>query len=322
MSRAPIDPVRQQALSALFGSLSDGDAASVADLEIPGDPRSVARSVDVERLLGLVTELSESPRSVADPAALARALAAIDRELTGSGHAVRSVDATHEGDTWPARYVRIPPREGAAAPVPTVVLTAHYDTVPGSPGADDDASGVAAVLELARVLPRGTLPSAVVLGLVPFEEAGGLAGSRALAAHLRAQPDVRMVAAISAEMVGFATDEPVLPRDTGHALFLLGFPGTGVVVETIAGAAAAYGGGSVLGLATPVEIPELQRSDHAAFADEGVPAVMATDGAEYRNPHYHRASDTVATLDADFLGASTRTLAVGVMALAARLAAP
>lgn len=322
MEQVPIDPERAPMVQALLAQLRPGEPSAIADLEVPGDPVAVAHAVDPGRLMTTVRELAASPRHPGGAeAGLERALAHIEGELALAGHRVVRTSATVEAATWPSLHITIPGRPDTPAPRPTVVLTGHYDTVPGSPGADDDASGVAAVLEIARLLPPEVLAADVVLAAVPFEERGDFAGARALASALAGRDDVEVVAAISAEMLGFRAETPRIDGDRGSDLILVGYPGADLVVDTVCAASAAFGGGQVRGLAAPTVLPDVQRSDHTAFADLGVPAAMATDGAEYRNPHYHQPTDTPETLDPEFLAGSTRTLAVGLMALATRLGA-
>lgn len=320
MEKVAIDTERLPAVESLLAQLRPGDPATLAGLDVLGEPASVAAAVDPDRLMVSVRELARSPREpVGDPGGLERALTHIENELGAAGLTPSRLDVTEEGVTLPVVHVTVPARSGTRVPTPTLVLTSHYDTVPGTLGADDDASGVAAVLEIARLLPRGVLPADVVLAAVPFEEPGSFTGAHGLATYLSGRPQVELLAAISAEMVGFRAEVPRVDGDNGADLFVLGYPGSEVVVDTICAAAAAFGGGAVRGLAVPVMMPDIQRSDHSAFAEVGVPAVMATDGAEYRNPHYHRPTDTPDTLDPGFLAGSTRTLAVGLMALATRL---
>lgn len=331
MTDAPIDPERLGIIAMLLSLLSDrpdpGAAPPLTADEVPGDPSAVATAIETHRLLHHVEELATTPRHWAqDHAAAARAAEYAAEQFADAGLSVERVPVTFDSVDLPAVYAEVPgvsaaesPRHGARrGHRPTVVLVAHYDTVPDSPGADDNASGVAAVLEAARVLPRGVLPAAVVLAVVPFEEAGGLAGSVALADHLSGHPGRELVAAISAEMVGYAAQEPRIPGDDGRDLLLLGYPGTEELVAVLAAAAGYFSTGRVRGLAVPREVPDLGRSDHASFHAIGVPAVMATDGAEYRNVNYHRPSDTPDTIDPDFLTGSARSLTVGVMAAAAR----
>lgn len=319
MTDAEILEDRRARVEMLLAMIPDGPMSQVGLDQVAGDPASLASAVDPERLMGHVRSLAQGPRgNVTDTEAALRAARYVEAQLAEVGLAPEVVEAHHSDVTLPVVHVTVPPAGGAAGegPVPTVVLVAHYDTVPGSPGADDNASGVAGLLEIARLLPRHTLPFAIVLGAVPFEESFELAGSAALAGLLAQDPTVDVRAAISAEMLGYATAEPRVTGERGDDLLLVGFEGSQHVIDVVVAAAERWSPGAVRGLAVPEGVPEVERSDHAAFHRHGVPALMATDGAEFRNPHYHQASDTPATLDPDFLAGSTVTLAVGLMALA------
>ncbi|MGI5442929.1 M28 family peptidase [Streptomyces shenzhenensis] len=222
-----------------------------------------------------------------------------------------------------------------SGPGPVVVVGAHLDTVQGSPGADDNASGVAAVLELARLLGQLPRRPAVVLLLSDMEELG-FVGARAAARDLARGRHVKGMLCL--ESVGFYSDEPGSQRLPGG--FPLLFPeavrqvrardGRGdcafVVHRRSSQAAADFwvraaeqagprlNGialrdprpdgflGSLAGLVVP-PLNNLGRSDHAAFWNRGIPALMVTDSADFRNRHYHRPEDTPATLDYDRLAA-------------------
>jgi Zn-dependent M28 family amino/carboxypeptidase len=203
-----------------------------------------------------------------------------------------------------------------------VLVGAHYDSIPGTPGADDNASGVAALVAAARAVgPREDVC------FVAFDgEERGFVGSRALVAGLGPhRPEHVHVL----EMVGYANREPesqqnplpALPAPTvGDFLAVVGTHGSRGLLDHVLGEADAH--------ALPVQalyLPDvplgtiegishhLLRSDHAPFWRAGLPALMWTDTAEYRNPHYHRADDTPGTLDYDFLAGVTRLLVHAVL---------
>ncbi|MFZ5479767.1 MAG: M28 family peptidase [Myxococcota bacterium] len=229
----------------------------------------------------------------ADPASRARTAALVASRFVGC--AVRS-----EGGT-------VLCERGEA---PFVYVAAHHDAVEGTPGADDDATGVAGVLAVARALS----PLACGRGLrfVVFDgEETGLDGSRAHVATL--DPD-DVHGAIVLEMIGYTGPRQVYPPGLSTAYFWRDFPETGDFLAVLGDfrsrglvaevAAAASPRVKVEGLHLPpgVSLPDFRRSDHAPFWDAGIPAVMVTDTANFRNPHYHRASDTVESLDLVFFG--------------------
>ncbi len=198
-----------------------------------------------------------------------------------------------------------------------VVLAAHYDHIPGCEGADDNASGVAGLWALADVVQPGD--RTLVLACLDQEE-WGLIGAQALAAALAERP---VHAMLSVEMIGFTDDRPgsqripagfeyafrsawseVRARDfRGDFLLYVGDWGSSHVGEALrAGGQAA--GLPVIGFTSPLapHVPQLGRSDHAAFWYQGLPGVMVTDTADFRYPAYHCRSgpDTPANLDATF----------------------
>ncbi|MEL6903465.1 MAG: M28 family peptidase [Cyanobacteria bacterium J06606_4] len=215
---------------------------------------------------------------------------------------------------------------GTAPQLAPILIGAHYDTVPGSPGADDNASGVAALLTLAELLReqaqrgQGTKRT---LYFVAFDlEEYGLVGSTTWAKHWREQAKPLHLM-LSLEMLGYFCDEarsqhyPVellskLYPDTGNFIALIGNVATLFKMRAIKRQLVAVGAPCEW---LPVvnrgkQIPATRRSDHAPFWDEGYPAIMVTDTANLRNPHYHTASDRPETLNFDMMARITQGLAL------------
>jgi hypothetical protein len=203
-----------------------------------------------------------------------------------------------------------------------VLIGAHYDSIPGTPGADDNASGVAALIAAARAVgPREEVC------FVAFDgEECGFVGSRALVAELGThRPEHVHVL----EVVGYASRSPgsqrnplpAIPAPTvGDFLAVVGTHGSRGLLDHVLATAEAHPV-PAQGLYLP-DVPlamiegishHLLRSDHAPFWRAGLPALMWTDTAEFRNPHYHRATDTPETLDYDFLAGVTRLLVHAVV---------
>ncbi|MEL6777857.1 MAG: M20/M25/M40 family metallo-hydrolase [Cyanobacteria bacterium J06597_16] len=191
-----------------------------------------------------------------------------------------------------------------------IVVGAHYDTVPGSPGADDNASGVAVMLALAALLSHSEGQPKRSVYLVAFDlEEYGLVGSRHFAAEWRAQ-NKPLHLMLSLEMLGYFSNEPDSQRYPLDVLSRF-YPSVGNFVALVGNAA------TIPKMMTikrhmkranmpcqwlPVvnrgqQIPRVRDSDHSPFWDLGYPAVMVTDTANLRSPHYHQASDTLETLD-------------------------
>jgi hypothetical protein len=234
-------------------------------------------------------------------------------------------------------------KEGTSAPEEIVMVGAHYDHLAGCDGADDNATGVAATLEIARVLAMAELQRTVVVACWDEEELG-LVGSRAFAASAAADM-LDIVAYINFDMIGFYSDDmnsQMVPPGLDIAfpnqyaeVEADGFRGNFIALvpnypalQTAMDFAAQ---GERVGLKSLViDLPEgsenselfadLQRSDHAAFWEQGFPAVFVTDTGEFRNPHYHctNGPDEIVDLSEDFAVGVTRAT-VGAAALAAGL---
>lgn len=222
-------------------------------------------------------------------------------------------------------------RLGTASPEQIVLVAAHYDHISDCRGADDNASGVAATLEIARQLARVEFERTVHVACWDEEESG-LIGSEAYVAAATAAGD-DIVINFNFDMIGFTSDEPnsqsvpagfeLVFADTYAALEANMFRGDFIAVVTSAAAhdhAVTYAAAADR-IALPqaiIELPagqensdlfaDLRRSDHAAFWQAGFPAVFLTDTGEFRNLDYHCLSgpDEVADLDLDFASAVTR----------------
>ena len=195
-----------------------------------------------------------------------------------------------------------------------VVVGAHYDTVPGSPGADDNASGVAVLLELARLVPSGVRFVAFANEEAPYflgPEMGSFVYARERAAKVRAM--------FSLEMLGYYSDAPgsqnypaplgMFYPDRGDFVAFVGDLGARALLRKALGIFREKASFPSEGLAAPSFIPGVAWSDHWSFRKHGCPAIMITDTAFYRYPHYHRASDTPDKLDYERMARVTLGLA-------------
>lgn len=204
-----------------------------------------------------------------------------------------------------------------------ILVAAHYDGPLNSPGADDNATGVAALLELARrwSAARPQRP----LWLVAFDkEEWGMLGSKALARELRQQQQ-SLHLMVSLEMLGYTCDKQTYPQEEMRALF----GDRGDFIALVANNEAAHllpvlsrtMNGHVNTQVLPVplrgeQLPEVRLSDHSPFWDAGYNAMMVTDTSFMRNPHYHEPTDTIETLDLPFLMAVIDGLDVALGGLA------
>lgn len=245
--------------------------------------------------------------------------------LQVSAHPFEAMGGTYRNVVASLLPTHGPRSHGDGMPPSPLLLAAHYDTVEGSPGADDNASALAVLLETARRL--GHLErSREILCIAFCLEEEGLLGSLAYAAELRAAGR-EILGAVVLECVGFASDEegsqtvppgvPIAAPTTGNFLAVVGNSASAGLMAAVTEAARPHV--PILPLVTPGRgelLPDTRRSDHAAFWHYGWPAVMLTDTANFRNPNYHRPTDTLETLNLDFLTDVT----AAVTAIADRLA--
>jgi|SRR5581483_9395789 len=212
--------------------------------------------------------------------------------------------------------------------LPLVIVGAHYDSVPDSPGADDNASAVAALLELGRLLAPHIAAPAARLQLVAYDlEEYGLVGSACHSQDLK-KTGAQVKGMIALEMLGFVDHRPGSQRlppllvgkypDVGNFIGIVGNEASRSVLEAVTAGMKSVPGLPVEVLAVPDTghiLRETRLSDHSSFWDQGFPALMITDTSFMRNPHYHQVSDTPATLDYDFLARVTAGVCTGVMNL-------
>lgn len=206
--------------------------------------------------------------------------------------------------------------------LPPILIAAHYDAVPGTPGADDNATGVAVLLELARIFAAKPLKYPVRIVAFDMEEYGML-GSQQYADDLQQQQQpLRLM--LSLEMLGYCDPTPNSQRyPAGLERF---YPNQGNFIALIGNLSTTPDlirlSRSMRKSGTPSEwlpvpnrgliIPQTRLSDHSPFWDRGYRAMMVTDTSFMRNPHYHQDSDTIDTLDLNFLSGVCRGLETGL----------
>ncbi|HEX6828113.1 MAG TPA: M28 family peptidase [Burkholderiales bacterium] len=267
-------------------------------------------------------------RNMWRPQALAAAAAYIEGEFGALGYRVMSQAYQVSSPPGEVRNleVEIP---GGRRPEEIVILGAHYDSVFGSPGANDNATGVAALIELARLLrdarPDRTLRLVAFANEEPPFFTTGEMGSQIHARRARERGE-RVQAMLSLETLGYYSDDPKSQRypfplglvypSTGNFVGFVGNLGSAQLVrrcvELFRSAAAFPSEGGAL----PGWIPGVGWSDHRSYWEEGYPAVMVTDTALYRYPWYHGAGDTPGRVHYERLARVTR----GLVAVAAGLA--
>ncbi|MCB9286524.1 MAG: M20/M25/M40 family metallo-hydrolase [Lewinellaceae bacterium] len=227
---------------------------------------------------------------------------------------------------------------GATEDGAVIIVDGHYDTVAGSPGADDNGSAVVGVLEAARILSEYRFAKTIRFIGFDLEEVG-LRGSRYYVENRNSEEDIQGV--LNMEMIGYYSEAP--NSQTFPTGFNLLFPEvyqevsgnefrgdflTNVAVQSFTPLSNAFEAAAaqyvpelkVLSVTAPDNLvpPDLTRSDHAYFWQDSIPALMLTDGAEFRNSNYHRTTDTLGTINFTFMSRVVKA----VIATAAELAGP
>lgn len=256
-----------------------------------------------------VRRLTQGPgeRNFRFPVLLESAASFLDSSFTDAGYPVTSMPYAVNGRIYRNLEVTVP---GTSRPDEVVVLGAHYDAVEGAPGADDNASGTAALLALARAFRGRTFARTVRFVAFTNEEPpffnGVDMGSRVYADAAAARGD-RVVAMISLETVGYFNDDAgsqkypppfsLIYPDRGNFIGFVGNLGSRGLVRRAIGVFRDSARIPSEGVAAPALIPGISWSDHASFWRHGWPAIMISDTAPFRNPHYHQRSDTADRLD-------------------------
>ena len=291
-------------------------AAVVSMFKLPGKsysaPLEPLTAIETEIAANLrrhVTAVASEEHNLFKPSALEAAARYIERELAAMGYA----PVPQPYDTHAGRVRNIEAALPGSDPE-TIVVGAHYDSMMGSPGANDNGSGVAAALELARLLRAASLRRTVrfvwfVNEEVPFYRGDDM-GSRRYVALVRARGD-RIAAMFSLETIGYYADTPgsqrypspldLLYPDSGNFIGFVSNIASRALLKDSIGAFRAHARFPSEGVAAPAFLPGVDWSDHASFWEAGLPALMITDTALYRYPHYHSASDTPDKLDYDRL---------------------
>ncbi len=280
-----------------------------------------ALRADVEALVG-----GFSPRDVDHPENLARAAAFLAEALRSAGAEVREEPYRAADRT----YRNVLAELGPDTPE-RIVVGAHYDTAGDQPGADDDASGVAGLLALARLLAASPPPVKVILAAYANEEPPSFGTERmGSAVHARALADrgARVRLMISLEMIGAFSDAagsqgyPAVigwfHPSTGNFVAVVGKWGQGDAVREVAAGMRAGSPLPVETLSAPTVLAGVDFSDHRSFWANGYRAVMVTDTAFYRNPRYHTPADRPDTLDYGRMAEVVKAVHCAVQAAARR----
>lgn len=285
-------------------------------------PDRLFRHVDM--LAGVI-----GPRHPGKTGTMAATAAYIESQFREIGFHVTRETYDVRGQPTDNVIVNIP---GRRLPNEVVILGAHYDSTPETPGADDNGSAVAVLIESSRML-KGVVPDRTIR-LVAFacEESPyfhtGEMGSMVHAQSCKAREE-NVVAMLCLEMVGYFVDTPdsqtvppMIPRwlrwlfpTRGNFLAAVANPRSWKLCWLFRRAFKQATRFPLFSIVLPERIPEIHLSDHRGFWMEGYPALMLTDTSFLRNPHYHRSTDTPDTLDYNRMAEITNGVANAVRRL-------
>lgn len=285
--------------------------------EGPLPPLTDAERGTAARLRGHVEDLAgPGEHNVDHLDALRRSEEGLTKKLESLGYAVERQELSAGG----AKVANLVVERRGASP-DLVLVGAHYDSAHGAPGADDNASGVAAMLEIARALSGASLRHtlrfvAFVNEEPPWFQNEGM-GSREHARRCRARGE-RIRAMISLETMGYYRDDAGTQKypppmsafypSRGNFIGFVGDVGSRDLVRRVVGAFRRRASFPSEGAALPAFIPGVGWSDQWSFWQEGYPGIMVTDTAPFRYPYYHTLADTPDKLDYERLARVTVAL--------------
>jgi hypothetical protein len=298
----------------------------------PGSPGDLQR-----RLFQISEALSLEERNLRNnPSGLSRAADFIEEFFSRSGFGVTR--QTFQVDRVDCHNLEAVPRDFCGLKEPHWILGAHYDSAPGTPGADDNISAVAILLETARLLMESENPPRNIRFVAYTNEepphfTNESMGSRVHAQSCRKNGD-NIQGMICLESLGYFTDKPgsqELPTLYGMPEETLAFTRSRGIDPTIGNYIAVVGDEQSASFLArfddafsrhpiptlPLVMPEMRLSDQLCYWNEGYPAIMLTDTALFRNPNYHKHTDTVETLDFQAMASITENLVSAIQRLTA-----
>lgn len=275
----------------------------------PFSPLTADEETIRDQLKHHVLNIASQPHHAQEHTQLLKSAEYIESVLTNLQYAVQSQPFMAAENRVRNIFVEIP---GTEYKNEILIFGAHYDSVPQAPGANDNGSGTAAVLELARLLKGYQSKRTIRLMLFVNEELPyaktDFMGSLIYANQAK-ENNEDIVGMFSIETIGYYSDQQNTQRypvpfnylypNTGNFIgFVSNLPSHSLLHKSIS-AFRKHTQFPSEGLATPQFVPGIDRSDHWSFWKNGYPAVMITDTAPYRYPHYHTANDTPDKIDYD-----------------------
>lgn len=265
-----------------------------------------------------------SPRDESHPENLDRAADYIRAQFESAGAGVKEQSYDVGGTKYRNVIAGFGPNTGSR-----LIVGAHYDTAGPLPGADDNASGVAGLIELAYLLGKQKLPVRIELVAYTLEEPPYFRtehmGSAVHAASLRKE-DVEVKLMICLEMIGYFSDAPESQRlpapflkalypSQGNFIAVVGRFGDGLLIRRIKGIMRSATALPVYSINSPTFVPGVDFSDQLNYWNAGYDVVMITDTAFFRNPNYHTSQDTADKLDYKRMAMVVEAVYAAVMAM-------
>ncbi len=279
---------------------------SAKPIDIPVDRGRLRQ--DVQMLTAVVP-----PRNVKNVSSLDKSAKYIFEEFRKTGGRAGIQGFTQDGKEYKNVICSFGPQTGER-----IIVGAHYDVQGDQPGADDNASGVAGLLELSRLVQSQKNEPKFRIDFVAYTLEEGQLYKHPFARHYGsyihakslAQADISVRTMICLEMIGYFSDRPNSQKypvffmrlfypDKGNFIAVVGKWGQGSLVKKVKKSLAALSQIPVESLTATSFIPGVSFSDHQSYWKFDYPAIMITDTAFYRNKNYHKPSDTADTLDYD-----------------------
>ena len=282
-----------------------------------GDERIFDKNamISIENLKGHVQNIHFDRNPYDHYPELEQAAKYIKREFLKIG-----LEVKEDSFQWEGRCYKniVAEKKGATLPRRVFILGAHYDTVPGSPGADDNASGIAVLLEVARKIQTAYVNGSVRFIAFSLEEYNFIGSAHYVEKLKKGEEEI--LGMISLEMVGFTGPKQNYPAPINPKYY----PNVGDFIAMVGNERSKELLGNIC-RSFKTHIPQLpleflivpgkgegmeeaRLSDHSSFWDHGFPALMLTDTSFLRNPNYHHPSDTLETLNFEFM----REVAMGI----------
>jgi hypothetical protein len=275
-----------------------------------GDGRILAGKlmISIENLKGHVQNIHFDRNPIGGYPRLEQAAHYIEREFLKAGLEVKEDCFQWEGKSY--KNI-VADKKGKTSPDRVFILAAHYDTVPGSPGADDNASAVAVLLEIARNIRSVSLEGTVRLIAFSLEEYDFIGSAHYVEGLKKGEEEI--VGMISLEMVGFTGPKQNYPPyldpkyypNVGDFIAIVGNERSQKLLKEVCQSFKTHMPELPLeSLVVPRNgegMEEVRLSDHSVFWDRGIPALLVTDTSFLRNPNYHLPSDRIETLNFEFM---------------------